>query len=93
MEEYEKENITSYQAISSGMYIVGEDIPAGEYELKSTNERSSHYTVYTEIPSCKDNIVYNLDYFDVNAFITLKDGDYILYKNSEMSLVNEFSAE
>ena len=70
------------------MYIVGEDIPSGEYELKATNDKKAHYTIYKEIPSSKDAIVYSLDYFDVNTFITLKEGDYILYLDSEMSLIS-----
>lgn len=88
VEDYERPSVSSYQSIPSGMYIVGEDIPSGEYELKSTNDKKAHYTIYNEIPSSKDGIVYSLDYFDVNTFITLKEGSYILYKNSEMSLIN-----
>lgn len=88
IDDFVRPKLTSYQSIPCGMYIVGEDIPSGEYELKATNDKKAHYTIYKEIPSSKDAIVYSLDYFDVNTFITLKEGDYILYLDSEMSLIS-----
>ncbi len=87
LNNYKKPVLSSYQSIPSGMYKVGTDIPAGEYELTNINNKNPYYVIYNEIPSSKENIFYNSDYFETNQFVTLKEGQYIIFKNSEMSLL------
>lgn len=73
-------------AISTGTYKVGEDIPAGEY-IVFGNE-------YGYIQNSKDStgeidsIIFNdslLDY--AHAYVTLNDGEYFQLDNSEMYAV------
>lgn len=62
-----------------GMYKVGDDIPAGEYNVKATNGLA-----YIEVASDSrhqiDSIVTN-DNFENNQFITLEKGQYITLSN------------
>lgn len=62
-----------------GMYKVGEDIPAGEYNVKSTGDLA-----YIEVSSNSrhqiEDIITN-DNFENNKFVTLEDGQYIILSN------------
>ena len=62
-----------------GMYKVGEDIPAGEYNVESTQDLA-----YIEVSSDSrhqiEGIITN-DNFENNKFITLEDGQYITLSN------------
>ena len=62
-----------------GMYKVGDDIPAGEYNVESTEDLA-----YIEVASDSrhqiDSIVTN-DNFENNKFVTLEDGQYITLSN------------
>lgn len=62
-----------------GMYKVGDDIPAGDYKVKSTEEQG-----YIEITKNSrhqiEDIVTN-DNFKTTEDVTLKDGQYIFLRN------------
>lgn len=62
-----------------GMYKVGEDIPAGEYEVESSGDLA-----YIEVDSDSrhqiDSIITN-DNFENNKYVTLEDGQYIILNN------------
>ena len=62
-----------------GMYKVGEDIPAGEYQVESTKSMG-----YIEVSSDSrhqiESIITN-DNFENNKYITVKDGQYLTLDN------------
>lgn len=62
-----------------GMYKVGEDIPAGEYEVEATSGLA-----YIEVSSDSrhqiEGIITN-DNFENNKYITLEDGQYLTLSN------------
>lgn len=62
-----------------GMYKVGEDIPAGEYNVESSGDLA-----YIEVASDSrhqiESIITN-DNFENNKFVTLEDGQYITLNN------------
>ena len=62
-----------------GMYKVGEDIPAGEYNVESSKD-----VAYIEVASDSrhqiDSIITN-DNFENNQFITIEDGQYLTLNN------------
>ncbi len=62
-----------------GMYKVGEDIPAGEYNVESTQDLA-YIEVATNSRHQIEDIVTN-DNFEGNKFITLENGQYITLSN------------
>ena len=74
--------------IVPGTYIVGVDIPAGEYELVSNGSlRDAHYVLYSEIPSSKENIFVSAEYYKNNGFLTVSDGQYLVFRNATLNFV------
>lgn len=65
-----EKKVTNY---SSGMYKVGEDIPAGEYVVFASGG-SGYFCVSSD--SNQDNILFN-DNFNYNSIITINDGEYL----------------
>ena len=67
-------NTNADGSFSAGMYRVGVDIPEGEYKLTS-NDDGGYWCIYknSELPL---DIVNN-DLFDVSAYVTVKDGQYL----------------
>lgn len=63
--------ISSYD---SGMYKVGVDIPAGEYIVLTTEDRSGYFSVTSDANG--DDILFN-ENFDYNSIVTICDGEYI----------------
>lgn len=61
---------------SSCMLKIGVNLPAGEYKLSSANG-DGYYCIYTD-SRCSD-IVAN-DNFDSSTYITVSDGQYLLFK-------------
>lgn len=61
--------------LKEGMYLVGKDIPAGEYLLKANSDRSAYVCVYDN-STVSRNIVTN-DNFDGKKYITVRDGEYL----------------
>lgn len=62
-----------------GMYKVGEDIPAGEYQVESSEDLA-----YIEVSSDSrhqiEDIITN-DNFENNKYITVEDGQYLTLSN------------
>lgn len=61
---------------NNGMLKIGVNLPAGEYRL-STSNGMGYYCIYTD-SRCRD-IVSN-DNFDSSTYITVSDGQYLLFK-------------
>ena len=70
------EQFLEYQ---EGDYIVGKDIPAGEYVLYMTDYAGS-YTLYSDSSGELGSIIEN-DVFDYNSIVTIKDGQYLDLSN------------
>lgn len=66
----------------SGEYIVGEDIPAGEYYVKATG-----YNLYIEDASDSsgslNSIIFNLN-TQGGAYITVQDGEYLKIQGGDL---------
>jgi hypothetical protein len=66
----------------SGEYIVGQDIPAGEYYVKCTG-----YNLYVEDSSDSsgelNSIIFNLN-TQGGAYITVKDGEYLTIQGGDL---------
>ena len=56
------------------MFRVGIDIPAGEYAVFTSRDRSGYFGVFSDVN--QNNIIYN-DNFDYNMFVTVVDGEYL----------------
>lgn len=83
-----KSTLTSTSGINPGTYIVGVDIPSGEYELVSNGStRSAYYILYNEIPSGKDGIFVSSDFYKNNGFLTVSDGQYLVFRNATLNFV------
>lgn len=67
-------NINADGSFGSGMYRVGVDIGAGEYKLTAT-DGSGYWCIYNDSRVPLD-IVDN-DLFETNAYVTVKDGQYL----------------
>lgn len=63
-----------------GMYRVGEDIPAGEYEV-TTVESSAYLEITNSSRHIAGDIIESL-YFHNSTNITLEEGQYLLLSNS-----------
>lgn len=59
---------------SEGNYIVGKDIPAGEYRLYALSQNSSGSGYYCVYPDAARSDILENENFDNNAIITLADG-------------------
>lgn len=69
----------TYHTYSEGMYKVGTDIPAGEYNLLVLDpEYNGYYYIYSDIT--KEDTV-DSDYFSENAYIIIEDGQYLKLRN------------
>lgn len=66
-----------------GMYLVGKDIPAGEYTLKGNSELSS-YTIYNDVSYLNNDEIETFDYVSDHKNIILRDGQYISLHNVEL---------
>lgn len=62
-----------------GMYKVGEDIPAGEYQVEAT-EGLAYIEVSSDSRHQIEGIITN-DNFENNKYITIQDGQYITLSN------------
>lgn len=71
------EVITSFDPynLNDGMYLVGKDIPEGEYRLNVNSDRSAYVCVYNNSTVSRDIIVN--DNFEGKNYITVNDGEYL----------------
>ena len=71
IEEYGDEYETKYE---EGQYLVGTDIPAGEYIVFANLTDTGYFCVSSD-PN-ENDIIYNNN-FDYNSIITVNDGEYL----------------
>ena len=60
----------------SGMYKVGDDIPAGEYFLKSTSDWGMYFEICSDSSGSFDSIIANGNY-NTFCYVTVKKGEYL----------------
>ncbi len=70
------DEVTELVTTGEGMFKVGKHIKAGEYKLECTNGISAYYEVSSDSSHNINSIIAN-DNFDNNAYITVKDGQYL----------------
>ena len=69
--------------IEDGMYLIGVDIPAGEYNVIATGDRSGYLAVYSDSTHNIRSIVTN-DNFAKNKYVTVTDGQYLQLKRAHI---------
>ena len=74
---------TSSGIVTEGQYLVGEDIPAGEYKLSSTDSYGGYYCISSD-PNGRDIIANNG--FDNSNYVTISDGQYLKLSRCELIL-------
>lgn len=85
-EETTDSQTTEQQPIAywgEGMYKVGVDIPAGEYNVMAEEGESAYLEVSAD--STGDSLITN-DVFENNLYITVTDGQYLTLKRCYISL-------
>lgn len=69
-----KEVDTSSGYLTEGHYLVGEDLPAGEYKLTCTDSAKGYYAVCSD--DLSDDIIAN-DNFKGDCYVSVSDGQYL----------------
>lgn len=59
-----------------GTYRVGQDLPAGEYQLTADDRKAGYYEASTDCSGATDSIISN-DFFSTQSYVTVKDGEYL----------------
>lgn len=73
--------------LAEGMYLVGVDIPAGEYTLRSTHDYLGVFEVRSSSRvTDKDSTVIASGNFDDEAYVTVEDGQYLYVRGAEIEL-------
>ena len=70
---------------SDGMYLVGKDIVAGEYKLTVSRDRSGYWCIYST--SLATRKIVDNDLFDNASYISVSDGQYVIFEGCTGSLV------
>lgn len=78
------DEVTELDTSGEGMFKVGKHIKAGEYKLECTNGISAYYEVSSNSSHNIDSIITN-DNFDNNAYITVKDGQYLTISGGKIA--------
>jgi len=68
------------QNIPEGMYKVGKDIPAGEYQIISDNNGS--FVVYRNSGSPEAKNMVNFGFIDGQKYVSVFEGQYLQIKRS-----------
>lgn len=76
---------TSSGTLSDGMYKVGTDLPAGEYQVTAGTSGVSYVEVAKDSTHTMDSIVTN-DIVSGNKYVTVKDGQYLTLKDAKLKL-------
>lgn len=69
-------SINADGSFDEGMYRVGIDIPAGEYKLTATSDIKGYWCIYKN--SNAPFRIVNNDNFENSAYVTVKNGQYLL---------------
>ena len=72
--------------IGEGMYMVGRDIPAGEYKLTAIQDAVSAYSCIYDNSTAERDIVSN-DIITNNSYVTVSEGQYLLFTDCTASPV------
>jgi hypothetical protein len=75
----------SYDDLGPGMYRIGTDIPAGEYKLIADKDAIAAYSCIYDNSTASRKIISN-DIINNNAYVTVKQGQYLLLKSCTASL-------
>ena len=76
-------NYKSGHTISDGQYLVGDDIPAGEYKVVSTDKYGGYYEIDSD-PNGED-IIAN-DNFNKSSYVTVYNGQYLTLSRCSLTL-------
>ena len=68
-------SLNPFGELSDGFYIVGVDIPAGEYKLFADATSNGYYCIYTDL---RRSYIKSNDNFDSSRYISVSRGDYLL---------------
>jgi len=68
-----------------GMYLVGKDIEAGEYVLRSTSLTSAYYAVKSDSTGSLSSIIANGNFHNT-VYLTVSDGQYLEIKRAEFAI-------
>lgn len=71
-----EQNAAKPKVFGEGVYRVGKDIPAGEYQLKATGKYGGFFRITKDSTRAFDSIVSG-DNFRNNTYITVIDGQYL----------------
>lgn len=74
---------TSNGIYPEGMYLVGKDIPAGEYKVSSLG--GGYYEVSANSSGTLDAIITN-ENFDSDVYLTVSDGQYLKLNKAQIKL-------
>ena len=69
-----------------GIYKVGKDIPAGEYNIQLLNGATTGYYEVNSSPIGSNSDIITNDNITSNAYVTISDGQYIKLSNCFISL-------
>lgn len=67
-----------------GHYLVGRDIPAGEYNVIADVGDSGYYCISYD---ANTDEIYDNDFFEGNAYVTVSDGQYLSVSSATMTIV------
>lgn len=67
--------VRDFSNIGTGTYIVGREIPAGEYKVTATGKYSGSYTIYDS--SSINRKYLGSDYFKASTYVTVSEGQYL----------------
>lgn len=75
-----------YASVSTngeGMFKVGKDISAGEYQVIAMDSIGGYYEISSDASHVMDKIIKN-DFFTGNRYITLQNGQYLKLSNAKI---------
>ncbi|MBQ3338091.1 MAG: hypothetical protein IJG82_00595 [Atopobiaceae bacterium] len=76
--------VTMREEVGEGMYLVGVDIPSGEYRLTQNDDRLAMYNIYSS--SGADYTFIDQDLVENQAYVVLSDGQYLALQGCSASL-------
>jgi len=71
--------------LPEGMYLVGVDIPAGEYKVRTTGIIGGYFEICRDSTHSFYSIIAN-DFFEGEKYITVQEGQYLQLSSAELIL-------
>ena len=78
--------VSDFKSIAEGAYLVGRDIPAGEYKAIAASEYGGSYTVYNS--SSVNRKIEDIENFKATSYFTVSDGQYLIIKRCTVEWLN-----